>query len=63
MPVERTNMTKDCGLMLKVLCGGECLKHQVVGQQLHIGYKHETTAVEKAEVAESSYSVGVVIMN
>jgi hypothetical protein len=56
-------MAKDCGLMLKILGGGECLKHLVVGQQLHIDYKPETTSVEKAEFGESGYSIGAVIMN
>jgi hypothetical protein len=45
------------------LGGGECLKHLVGGQQLHIDYKHETTSVEKAEVGESGYSIGAVNMN
>jgi len=61
--VELNNMTKDCGLLVKILGGGECLKHLVVGQQLHIDYKHGTTSVEKTEVAESGYSLGAVIMN
>jgi hypothetical protein len=61
--VELTNMTKGCGLMLKILGSGECLKHLVVGQQLHIDYKHVTTSFEKVEVAESGYSIGAVIMN
>jgi hypothetical protein len=61
--VELDDMTKDCGLMLKILGGGECLKHLVVGQQLHIDCRHETTTVEKAEVAESGYSIGAVITN
>jgi hypothetical protein len=63
VPVELNNMTKDCGLMLKILGGGEGLKHLVVGQPLHIDYRHETTSVEKAEVAESGYSIGAMIMN
>jgi hypothetical protein len=61
--VELTNIKKDCGLMLKILGGGECLKHLVVGQQLHIDYKHKITSVKKAEFAESGYSIGDVIMN
>ena len=51
--VEHDDMTKDCGVVVKILGGGECLKHQVGGQQLHIDYKPETTTVEKAEVGES----------
>jgi len=51
--VELNNITKDCGLLVKILGSGECLKHLVVGQQLHIDYKHETTLVEKAHVGES----------
>jgi hypothetical protein len=35
----------------------------VGGQQLYIDYKHEKTSVEKAEVVESGYSIGAVIMN
>ena len=61
--VERDNMTKDCGLLVKILGGEECLKHQVGGQQLHIDYKPQTTTVEKADVGESGYSIGTVIMN
>lgn len=51
--VERDDMTKDCGLLVKIFCGGECLKHLVVGRQLHIDYKPETATVEKVEVGES----------
>jgi hypothetical protein len=61
--VELDNITKDCGPLVKILGGGECLKHLVVGQQLHIDYNRETTSVEKTEVAESGYSVGSVIIN
>jgi len=61
--VELDNMTKDCGLQVKILCGGECLKYLVVGQQLHIDYKHETTSVKKTDVGESGYSIGAVTMN
>ena len=39
--VELDGMTKDCGLLVKILGEGECLKHLVVGQQLQIDYKHE----------------------
>ena len=63
LSVERDDMTEDCGLLVKILGGGECLKHLVGGQQLHIDYGPETTAVEKAEFGESGYSVGTVIMN
>jgi len=49
LSVEFDNMTKNCGLLVKILGAGECLKHLVVGQQLHIDYKHEKTSVEKAE--------------
>jgi len=63
MSAELDKMTKDCGLMVKIVGGGECLKHLVGGQQLHIEYKHETTSVEKAEFGESGYSIGAVIMN
>jgi hypothetical protein len=61
--VELDDMTKDCGLLVKILGGGEFLKHLVGGRQLHIDYRPETTSVEKAEVAESGYSIGAVIMN
>ena len=50
--VELT-ITKDCGLLVKILGGGECLKHLVVGKELLIDYKHETTLGEKTEVGES----------
>jgi hypothetical protein len=60
---ELDNMTKGCGLMGKILGGVECLKHLVVGQQLHIDYNHETSSVEKVEFGESGYSIGAVIMN
>ena len=43
--VELYNMTKDCGLLVKILGGCECLKHLVVGQELHIDYKPQTTTV------------------
>jgi len=61
--VELDNLTKDCGLLVKILGGCECLKHPVVGQQLHIDYKPQTTLVEKADVDESGSSIGTVIMN
>jgi hypothetical protein len=61
--VELDKMTKDCGLLVKILVGEECLKHLVGGQQLHIGCKPETLSVEKAELGESGYSIGAVIMN
>jgi len=61
--VELDNLTKDCGLLVKILGGCECLKHLIVGQQLHIDYRPETTAVEKADVGESGYSIGAVVMN
>jgi hypothetical protein len=61
--VELDNSAKDCGLLVKILGDGECLNHLVGGQQLHINYKHEKTSVEKADVAESGYSVGAMIMN
>jgi hypothetical protein len=61
--VELDNVTRDCGLLVKVVGNGECLKHLVVGQQLHIDYKPQTTSVGKADVGESGYSMGVVIMN
>ena len=51
--VELDNLTKDCGLLVKILGGGECLKHLVFGQQLHSDCKPETATVEKAEVGES----------
>ena len=54
--VELDDMTKDCGLLVKILGDGECLKHVVVGQQLHIDYRPETTMVGK-----SGYSIGAVI--
>ena len=41
--VELDNMTKDCGMCLKYLLGG---------QQLHIDYKPEITLVEKEIVGE-----------
>ena len=61
--VELDNMTKDCGLLVKILGDCECLKHLLVGQKLHIDYKPEATAIEKAMFAESGYSIGDVIMN
>jgi len=61
--VELDNMTKECCQLVKILGGCECLKHLVVGQQLHIDYKPEATAVEKAMVTESGYSIGAVIMS
>jgi hypothetical protein len=61
--VELYIMTKDCGLLVKVLVSAECLKHLVRGQQLHIDHKPETPLVEKAEIGESGYSIGTVIMN
>jgi len=45
------------------LDGGECLKHLVGGRQLHIDYKPETATVEKADVGESGYSIGAVMLN
>jgi hypothetical protein len=39
------------------------VKHLVGGKQLHIDYRPETTSVEKAEVDESGYNIGTVIMN
>ena len=48
---------------MNILCGGECLKGLMGGQELHIDYKSETNLVEKAVVAESGYSIGAVIMN
>jgi len=63
MSVELDNMTKDCGLLVKILVGGYYLKHLMNGQQLHIDYKTETTSVEKAVVGASGYSIGAVIMN
>jgi len=51
--VECDDMTKDCGLLVKILGGGECLKQLVGGRQLHIDYKPETATVEKVEVGES----------
>jgi len=60
---ELDNLTKDCGLLVQILGDCECLKHLVVGQQLHIDCKPQATAVEKAMVAESGYSIGAVIMN
>ena len=61
--VERDDMTNDCGLLVKFLGGGECLKHLVGGHQMHIDYRPETTSVEKEEVAESGYSIGTVVTN
>jgi hypothetical protein len=34
--VELDNVTKVFGLLAKILGDGECLKHLVGGQQLHI---------------------------
>ena len=48
---------------MKILCGGECLKCLIGGQQLLIDYKTETNLVEKAVFAESGYSIGAMIMN
>jgi hypothetical protein len=53
-------MTNYCGLLVNILGDGECLKHLVVGEELHIDYKHETTSVEKAEFAESGCSIGAI---
>jgi hypothetical protein len=39
------------------------VKHLVGGQHLYIDYRPEKASVEKAEVAESGYSIGAVIMN
>jgi hypothetical protein len=61
--VELDNMTKDCGLLVKILGGGDYLKHLMSGQKLHIDYTPETTSVEKAMVGESGYSIGALIMN
>jgi len=61
--LELDDMTNDCGLLVKIWDDGECFKHLVSGQQLHIDYRPETTSVEKADVAESGYSIGSVIMN
>jgi hypothetical protein len=61
--VELDNMTKDCGLLVKILGGGECLKHLMSGQQLHIDYTPKKTSVQKAMVGESGYNIGAVIMN
>jgi hypothetical protein len=61
--VELDNVTKDCRLLVKILGGGEYLKHLLSGQQLHIDYTPETTSVEKADVGESGYSIGAVVMN
>jgi len=33
------------------------------GKKLHFDYRPETISVEKAEVAESGYSIGTVTMN
>jgi len=60
--VELDNMTKDCGLLVKTLGDGECLKHLTNGQQLHVEYKPEITSVEKAMFGESGYSIGAVKM-
>ena len=48
---------------MKILCGGECLKCLIGGQELHIDYKSETNLVEKAVVVESGYSIGAMILN
>ena len=50
--VEHDDMTKDCGVLVKILGGRECLKHLVGGQQQHIDYKPEATTVKKEEVGE-----------
>ena len=64
LSVDLDDIRNDFGLLVKMLGGGgECLKHLVGGQQLHIDYKHDTTSVEKADVGESGYSIGAVIMN
>ena len=36
--VQHDDMTNDCGLLVKILGGRECLKHLVGGQQLQIDY-------------------------
>jgi hypothetical protein len=56
-------MTKDCGLLVKILDDGVCLKHLMSGQHLIIDYTPETTSVDKAMVGESGYSIGAMIMN
>jgi hypothetical protein len=61
--IELDNMTKDCGLLVKILGHGEYLKHLMNAQQLHVDYKPETTSVEKADVGEPGYSIGAVITN
>jgi hypothetical protein len=61
--VELDKMTKDFGLLVNIFGGGECLKHLVGGQQLHIDYKPETLSVERSEVSGSVYSIGAMIMN
>jgi hypothetical protein len=48
---------------VNILGDVECLKHLVDGQQLHVDHRPETTSVEKADVAESGYSIGSMIMN
>ena len=61
--VELDDMANGYGLLVKIWDDGECFKHLVSGQQLQIDYRPETTSVEKADVAESGYSIGSVIMN
>ena len=51
--VEHDDMTKDCGVVVKIQGGVDCLKHLVGGQQLHIDYKPEATTVKKEEFGES----------
>ena len=63
--VERDDMTKDCGLLVKILGGGECLKHLVYGRQLHIDYKPETTTVltpQLCAVTTLRYTIKVGMM-
>jgi hypothetical protein len=61
--VALDKMTKVCGVLVKILGGGKCLKHLLGGQQFHIDYKPETNSVEKAEFGEFGYSIGAMIMN
>jgi len=55
-------MTNYCGLLVNILGNGECLKHLVDGQKLHIDYRPEITSVVKADFAESDYNLGSMTM-
>ena len=48
---------------MNILGDVECLKHLVGGHQLHVDHRLEKSSVEKADVVESGYSTGSMIIN